>query len=191
MTKTAWGYEIVGDLGNMLSVDELQEMTGGILSSSYEQIEATMSAVSYAIRAFCGWHVTPNVECVWTGDADGRLAQLPAMGVTSIHSVKVNGADVDYDWRTSGLIRLKRPVCDDWGRLVVVDYEAGFDTEALASVVSQVAVNALVAPAGVMREQAGDVAITYNQTGAGVTGGIRLLSSDKQLLQPYKLPQTW
>ena len=188
-TRTPWGYEIVGTLDNLMSVEDFKEYTGGVMSSSDEQIEATLAAVSAVVRSYCGWHISPVVECIWTGDADGRLVQLPAMNVLSVRSVSVHGAETsDYAWRSSGLIRLGRCPGDDWGRLVGIDYDAGLDAEAIAAVVSQLAVNALVAPAGVMREQAGDVAITYNQTATGVTGGIRLLSSDKLLLEPYKLP---
>lgn len=187
-TRTPWGYEVVGTLPALMTAEEFAVITGGIMSSSTAQIEATLAAVSAAIRSYCGWHVAPNIECIWQGDADGKLVELPGMGVSTVHSVTVAGDNADHTWRKSGLVRLDAPVNDDWGQLVVVDYDAGFDTSVLSSVVSQLAVNALVAPAGVMREQAGDVAITYNQTAVGVTGGIRLLSSDKLLLDPYKLP---
>lgn len=187
-TRTPWGYDVVGTLPALMTAEEFAVITGGIMSSSTAQIEATLAAVSAAIRSYCGWHVAPNIECIWQGDADGKLVELPGMGVSTVHSVTVAGDNADHTWRKSGLVRLDTPVNDDWGQLVVVDYDAGFDTSVLSSVVSQLAVNALVAPAGVMREQAGDVAITYNQTAVGVTGGIRLLASDKLLLDPYKLP---
>lgn len=188
-TRTPWGYDVVGDLGNLMSVEDFKELTGGVMSSSDEQIEATLAAVSSVVRAYCGWHISPIVECIWTGDANGKLVQLPAMNVSTVHSVSISGSEIsDYAWRSSGLIRLGQYPGDDWGRLINADYDAGVDADAIAAVVSQLAVNALVAPAGVMREQAGDVAITYNQTAVGVSGGIRLLSTDKILLDPYKLP---
>lgn len=188
-TRTPWGYDVVGDLGSLMSVEDFKEFTGGVMSSSDEQIEATLAAVSSVVRAYCGWHISPIVECIWTGDANGTLVQLPAMNVSTVHSVSVSGSETsDYAWRSSGLIRLGKCPSDDWGRLINADYDAGVDADTIAAVVSQLAVNALVAPAGVMREQAGDVAITYNQTAVGVSGGIRLLSTDKILLDPYKLP---
>ena len=190
-TPTPWGYSTVAELPALMSVSDFKVYTGSIMSSSDEQIAATLDAVSAAVRNYCRWHVAPSAECVWTGDADGKLVQLPAMNVTSVHSVTVNGDTLEtgeYAWRKSGLIRLAQPVYDDWGQRVSVDYDAGVDSDTIASVVAQLATNALVAPAGVMREQAGDVAITYNQTAVGVSGGIRLLSSDKALLDPFKLP---
>ena len=188
---TQWGYSTTSELPPLISVEDFTKATGGEMSSTADQITWTLNAASGAIRTFCGWHVGPNVECTWQGDADGRLIQLPAMNVTSIHSISVNGvelASTEYAWRDSGLIRLAKPILDDWGRRVVVEFEAGCASGALDAIVTQIAVNNLVAPAGVMREQAGDVAITYNQTANGVTGGIRLISGDKAQLKAFKLP---
>lgn len=187
-TRTPWGYYVEGDLPALMSIEDFQTITGGVMSSSTDTISATLDAVSAVIRAYCRWHVAPVLECAWQGDADGRLIQLPAMGVSTVHSVQVGGLPAGHSWRESGLIRLDRPVRDAWGQRCQVEYAAGIDDEQLAAVVSQLAVNALVAPAGVMREQAGDVSITYNQTATGISGGIRLLASDKALLNPYRLP---
>lgn len=69
-------------------------------------------------------------------------------------------------------------------------YESGIPAEmagALEAVCSQVAANALAAPAGVSSEQSGGVSISYNQTAQGVSGGIRLLDSDLAMLAPYML----
>ena len=57
----------------------------------------------------------------------------------------------------------------------------------LVTVAAQVASNALAAPAGVQSEQAGNVSISYNQTASGVSGGVRLLDSDLQMLRVYTL----
>lgn len=186
-----WGYSTLETLPSLISLEDFNIATGDEMSSSPEQVQAVLNAASNAIRSYCHWHVAPQITCTWQGDADGRLIQLPVMNVTSIHSISVNGvelAESEYAWRDSGLIRLAKPVCDDWGRRVAVEFEAGCDSDALDAVVTQIAVNNLVAPAGVLREQAGEVAITYNQTAVGVTGGVRLMASDRALLSPYKLP---
>lgn len=186
-----WGYSTTQELPPLISVEDFTKATGGELSSTADQITWTLNAASGAIRTFCGWHVGPGLTCTWQGDADGRLVQLPVMNVTSIHSIVVNGvelASTDYAWRDSGLIRLAKPVLDDWGRGVVVEFEAGCESGALDAIVTQIAVNNLVAPAGIMREQVGDLNVTYNMTGNGVTGGIRLISSDKSQLKAFKLP---
>lgn len=193
MPKTnPWNYEIAGNIPSVISADDFNVFTGGAMSSTDDQINATLRAVSAAIRNYCGWHVAPNARCYWRGDADGSLVQLPAMNVTSVHTVKVAGRTLDpaeYAWRKSGLIRLAKEPADDWGQLVEVDFEAGVDPGNLASIASQLATNALVAPAGVLSERAGDVSIQYNTTASGVAGGIRLLASDKEMLDAFKLPQ--
>lgn len=186
-----WNYATDSQLDTLISLADFKVITGNTLSSTDAQITATLKAVSNAVRSFCGWHVSPSLTCYWQGDADGRLVQLPAMNVTSIHSVTINGsalASTEYSWRPSGLIRLKKPVDDDWGQLVSVEFESGVSADILGATVSQIAVNTLVAPAGVQREQVGDVSIAYNLTASGVTGGIRLLPSDKAMLKAFQLP---
>lgn len=189
---TPWNYDVDGGLPPVITPQEFDVITGGVMSSSSDQIAAVLNAVSATIRAYCDWHVAPNVRCTWCGDADGKLVQLPAMNVTSVHTVKVDGQTLDpaeYAWRKSGLIRLARAPQDDWGQLVEVEFDAGVSTGYIASIASQLATNALVAPAGVLSERAGDVSIQYNSTASGVAGGIRLLESDKEALNAFKLPQ--
>ena len=190
MNNTPWGYAVDDELPALISVEDFRDYAGDTLSSSDEQIAATLDAVSYAIRNYCKWHVAPVLTCSWTGDADGRLIQLPAMNVSTVHSVAVNGDDIGegYSWRDSGLIRLDKPVYDDWGRRVSIEYDAGVYADAILSVVTQLAINSLVAPPGIMREQIADASITYNQSAVGLSGGIRLHATDRALLNPFKLP---
>lgn len=179
------------DAGPLMTPEELLAFTGNVFSASTEQLENVLSAVSEAVRGYCGWHVAPNTLCTWNGDADGVLGRLPARMVTAVSAVSVNGTELsseEYDWRRSGLIRLRQPVGDDWGQPLHVEFYAGTDPAALAGIVAQVATNALVAPAGVRSEQAGDVSISYNTTTAeGGTGGVRLLASDKEQLDQFRL----
>jgi len=189
---TPWGYDVEGGLPPVITAEEFDVITGGVMSSSSEQIAAVLNAVSATIRVYCDWHVAPTVRCAWRGDADGNLVQLPAMNVTSVHSVTVSGRVLDtgeYAWRKSGLIRLAKPLDDDWGQPIEVEYDAGVSTDYIAPIAAQLATNALVAPAGVLSERAGDVSIQYNSTANGVAGGIRLLDSDKETLNALKLPQ--
>ena len=76
-------------------------------------------------------------------------------------------------------------------RSVECTYTAGFSLDAISQVVVQIASNALTAAPGVVSEKVGDVSVTYNQTGVGVTGGISLLPRDYELLAPYKLARAW
>ena len=191
MVVTPWGYS-VESLEPILTVDAFRELSPG-LSSSDARVQAAIDGVTAAVRDWCGWHVAPSLECEWTGEADGRVLVLPAMGVTAVHSVSGDGsASCGFEWKPSGLVRLDagHRFSDSW-RGATCAYTAGFDPSAVAHVVAQVAANMLAASPGVAGERAGGVDITYNQTGAGVTGGVSLLDRDKALLAPYRLARAW
>ena len=65
---TRWGYSVNGDsLPPIIDADEFDAITGGVMSSAPERIEAVLDGVSQAVRDFCGWHVAPVLECSWTG----------------------------------------------------------------------------------------------------------------------------
>jgi hypothetical protein len=186
--ETPWGYT-VEELSHVISVDDFRALCPG-LSSTDGQIEAVLDAVSSAVRDYCGWHVSPVLQCTFTGSGEGRLLVLPGMGVSSVDSLTVGGVAVnDYEWAGSGLVRLTCGYFPDSWRSVTCVYNAGFDSGSVAQVVSQIAANALVAAPGVANERAGNVSITYNQTGSGITGGVSLLQRDRELLAPYVLMQ--
>lgn len=183
--QTPWNYE-TDYLSSMIDVDEFRALCPGMASTD-DQIQAVLDAVSSAIRDYCGWHVSPSLECTFTGNGEGRLLVLPAMGVTSVESLKVKDEDVtDFEWTAAGMVRIKTAFPDEW-RSVVCVYNAGFSSGAIGQVVAQIASNALAAAPGVSSERAGNVSITYNQTGTGITGGVSLLPRDYAILAPYKL----
>ena len=183
--QTPWGYE-VEYLPSMIDVDEFRTMCPGMASDD-NQVQVVLDAVSYAIRDYCGWHVSPQLKCKFTGEGEGRMLILPAMGVTSVDSLKVGGENVaDFEWTAAGMVRQGAMFPDVW-RSVECEYNAGFDSGAICQVVAQIASNALAAAPGVSSERAGNVSITYNQTGVGITGGVSLLPRDYAILAPYKL----
>ena len=190
MIVTPWGYELadVDSLPPILTVSEFEDMVPG-LSSTPEQMEAVLASASAAVRDWCGWHVAPSLACTWIGDGDGACAFLPCMGVTDVASVFDNGHAVSsFEWRSSGIVRrTDGHVFSDGWRSLVIGYTAGYGSAAIGQVVAQLAANALVASPGVAEEHAGNVGITYNRTGNGVTGGVRLLDSDKETLSPYRI----
>jgi len=190
MSRTPWGYETEGEVPAMVTVEEFREMFPN-MSSSDEQIEDALDSVSAAIRDYCGWHVTPNLACKFVGDGEGRILILPAMGVSSVESLSIDGADVPFQWRDSGIVRLESGVFPDKWRSVECHYHAGFCSSAVSQAVAQIAANSIVASPGVSDERAGNVQITYNRTGDGITGGVSLLARDRQILAPYKLARAW
>lgn len=192
MTNTPWGYEIDGELPPLIDTAEFSTITGGVFSSSSERVAVMLQAVSAAIRDYCGWHIAPALPCSYLGNADGHLLVLPAMGVTDVSAVSVErGGEFvpldNYEWTSAGMVRLRCGVFPDTWRGVRCEYVAGFDSASLGVVVAQIAGNALAASPGVADERAGNVSITYNRTGDGVTGGVSLLPRDMALLAPYRL----
>lgn len=184
--QTPWGYT-VESLPSIITVEEFGLLCPG-MSSTFEQLQTVLDAVSSAIRDYCGWHVAPSLECTYTGEGDGHLLVLPAMGVTSVTSLEIEDAEVSgFEWSAAGMVRLKSRSFPDVWRSVECTYTAGFDAGAIGQVVAQIASNAIAAAPGVSSERAGNVSITYNQTGTGITGGVSLLPRDYALLAPYRL----
>ena len=187
----SWGYDLaVGTtLPSIITPAEFATLTQGRMSSTTEQVQAMLDAVSGAVRGYCGWHVTPALPCVWVGDAPDGICHVPAMGVSSVTSVTVDGVELAtsaYEWSRSGLVRL-RSRAPRWGG-VTVEFTAGYeDADDLGGVVAQITANALAASPGVREEHAGQVGITYNQTANGVSGGVRLLDSDRMLLDRWRI----
>lgn len=187
-TVTPWGYS-VDELESLISVEEFRLLCPG-LSSTDGQIQAVLDSASAAIRDYCGWHVAPSLECTYTGNGEGYLLMLPAMGVTEVDSLTIDGdAVADYEWTAAGMVRLKSSTFPDTWRSVECVYTAGFTSAAIGQVVAQIASNALVAAPGVVNERAGNVSVTYNQTATGVAGGVSMLPRDYSLLNPYRLAQ--
>lgn len=187
----SWGYDLADGttLPSLITPAQFALLTQGRMSSTTEQVQAMLDAVSAAVRGYARWHVAPALPCVWVGDAPDGICHVPAMGVSSVTSVTVDDRTLgpgEYEWSRSGLVRL-RSRAPRWGG-VTVEFTAGFqDVDDLGGVVAQIAANALAASPGVREEHAGQVGITYNQTANGVSGGVRLLDSDRMLLDRWRI----
>lgn len=188
---TRWGYTVPCELPPLLTANQLLVIAPN-LSSSTESITAVLEGVSSAVRDYCGWHIAPNLECDFIGNGEGRLLMLPAMGVTSVESLAINGKPAPvYQWTAAGMIRLNCASFPREWRSVECRYHAGFDSAAVQQAVAQIALNTLTAAPGVREEHAGQVGITYNATGSGISGGVTLLERDRSILAPYKLARAW
>lgn len=188
---TNWGYEVEDKIPPIIDESQFDRLTGGVMSATTEQKAAMLESVSAAIRDYCGWHVGPALDCSYIGQGEGRLLLLPAMNVTSIKSLEINGASVDFEYQTHGMVRLKSGTFPDSWQSVRCVYKAGYTVETLGEIVAQITSNALVAAPGIAEEHAGSVGATYNRTGDGITGGVSILPRDLALLTPYKLVRAW
>ncbi|OXM99881.1 hypothetical protein [Bifidobacterium vansinderenii] len=201
--RTTWGYAVeTGDDGvipPIITGEQFATATKNRYSASDPTVLQALDAVSMAVRRHCGWHVAPVLQCEWIGQGDGsRIIRLPALEITGITAASDNGEQLrtgDIEWRSDGLV--KRLNFTRWSRRwgsVTIDYTAGFEADQimdLVQTVAQITASNLAAAAGVQREQAGQVSITYNQTAPGVSGGITLLDRDKELLAPFRLTRSF
>lgn len=189
MAATDYGYSVEGILPSLISAEDFMLLCPG-MSATYDQMQAVLDAVSSAVRDYCGWHVSPSMKCDYIGHGIGDLLMLPGMNVTDVESLSISGEQTaQFEWTGAGMVRLTSGRFPDSWRSAECVYTAGYSSAVIAHIVAQIASNALVAAPGVSSERAGNVSITYNQTGAGITGGISLLDRDRELLARYRLAE--
>lgn len=178
---TRWGYEVDADvLDPILTLDEFDAMGGSELSATDDAKTATIAAASDAIRDYCGWHITPVLTCTFDVLADGS-STIPVMGVDG-STVTLGDEEWQDGYMTSYGVYIRKPI-----KLQTLTCSAGIESDALKQVCYQLVTNHLVATAGLREEHIGTAGATYNQTDNGVSGGVRLLDSDRALLDPYRL----
>ncbi len=191
---TPWGYRVdTGALPPLIGAYDFDLTTGGAFD--VERAERAIGMVSAAVRSYCGWHVAPALKCSAVTCGPGKVICLPTLALRSVESVTELGRDLEegeYEWHPSGMLR--RACFKQWPsqwQSVKVQFTSGLDLEAvddLSQVVGQIVANCIAASPGVQREQAGDVSVTYNATGYGISGGVSLTERDRMMLEPYRLP---
>lgn len=187
--RTAWGYDVNEALPPLLTPEEYVYRTG---AQADARIEGAIAAVSQAIRNYCGWHISPSVECTANPVGGAVVAKLPAGYVSAIESVTENETALsatDYEWRKDGLLKRSAPNLwtDKWGGIEVV-YTAGYSGEAvpdLLEVTCGIVSGVLAVAPGVMSESADGVSISYSANSASVAAA--LTSQQKSALEAYKL----
>lgn len=199
---TTWGYSING-------VDELPDMLGALEFDEFtaEKFEGdartapNIGAACSAIRNYCGWHVSPSLECVLdTTFFDSRamcagpwlIIQLPATFVSDVSSVAIDGeAYTQYAADTNGILRVYtgargfNPLTQ-----IEVVYTAGVpDCMAigLKELVAHRVTHALVSSNGVQSESAGGVSITYSANWTNSARATALPDDNKAVIEPYRL----
>ncbi|HEX7352492.1 hypothetical protein [Brachybacterium sp.] len=163
------------------------------VESDDPRLKLLMDGASAAVRRHCGWHIAPVVrDTITVTDhyGGGRLDVLvPSGRLRAVTAVRVDGRAVrDFAWDESGAIWAG--TLSNGPHRIEVDVEHGYhlkEVPDLAAVVVQVSVLALASPKGAIREQAGQVAITWSQTQIGVSGGLSLLDRDLATINAYRL----
>lgn len=152
--------------------------------------QQSLDAATAAVRAYCGWHVTPVVTESITVDVEGCTVLLPSLHVLDLEALKVDGEDVPrgdgYEWSQTGTLRVhaKRGF-----RKLEITMTHGYKSAPdVAGVILAAAARYIASPSGIVRAQVGQVSETYTQTGFNQAGGVALLESEKAILDPYKLP---
>lgn len=200
---TNWGYTVNTDNGipDIMDVSSYNDYTASRYAGD-ERISPNISAVSQAIRNYCGWHVYPELSCEFEARLkDKRIVingtditiQLPATYVSSVDSVVIGDTEItSYYKETNGILCVYDVGLSGLHRYtpVVVTYTAGLP-EDLMDAVRELAAHrvshALAASYGVTSESSGGVSVTYNANWINSARSTALPDDNKEVLMPYRL----
>lgn len=173
-----WGYEHDGHMEPLVELSEFVAATG--CDADENAMLDAIDAASDAVRAFCGWHVSPPMRCRCRLTTEGRVATLPVRDVSGVESVTDCGDEVPFEWRRCGMVR-RTDGCfsGSWDGTEVV-CTAGTDGDAaLRRAVCSIALHMLNASDTASSETADGVSVTYRQAA--------LSERDMMALGPYRL----
>lgn len=185
---TPWGYE-VDELPDLITVSDFNAATNNRYAGD-ARIEPAIASASAAIRAWCGWHVAPVLDCSITLDGEAGDIWLPTNALASVTSAKVGGEDVTVTGSNRrGRVRLASKACGLGN--VAIDYVAGYDVSAcpdlMGVVVQRVMASVAMTTYGVSQETAGGVSISYSGSALSDLGSAFLPDSVKAALSTYRL----
>ena len=147
------------------------------------------------IRDYCGWHVAPVLEETITLDGNGTdRILLPSRRVLDVSEVRVGGSSLDsssFEWSQDGMLKRLGAVWPDSYRAIQVTLRHGYeDSGLLADLVRAISARAKADPTGmVASKRAGTQSVSFRSGNFGGGAGGGLLSTERDLLAPYKL--TW
>lgn len=185
---TPWGYE-VDELPDLITVSDFNAATNNRYAGD-ARIEPAIASASAAIRAWCGWHVAPVLDCSITLDGEAGDIWLPTNALASVTSATVGGEDVTVTGSNRrGRVRLAHKTCGLGN--VAIDYVAGYDVAAcpdlMGVVVQRVMASVAMTTYGVSQETAGGVSISYSGSALSDLGSAFLPDSVKAALSTYRL----
>lgn len=187
---TPWGYSVEGTMPDLITRDEFDAATGGAYAAD-NRVPAAIAAASAAIRAHCGWHVSPQLSCTATIDGEAGDIWLPCAALTDVGSVKFDGEPqrvVGYSHR--GRVRTECPQPRGLGN-VTVAYTAGYSAcatpDLMSVVVGRVLAYVALGSYGIAQETTDGVSISYSGSALSDAGGSYIPQSAAKALAPYRL----
>ncbi|NMW65986.1 hypothetical protein HHJ78_10870 [Mobiluncus mulieris] len=150
-----------------------------------------MRAGEAAIRAWCGWHVSPQVTETLTVDtACGTCAVLPTMRIVDLVRVEYRGVEITpaVSWSESGLIQYPEGFAEAY-RSLKVTLTHGYAPEEVPQIVALIAtVGRRAADQKLVASQTVNGASVSYLTAGGAPLSVPLLQIEKEMLAPYRLP---
>jgi hypothetical protein len=156
--------------------------------------ETFLKAAAAAVRKACGWHIAPIITQEVVLDGYGGVEiDLPTLRLRNLLRVTNDGSDIDVatiDASPDGTIALTSGC---WSRRlggIRITMEHGYDIDDVADIqnlIVSIAARAAVSPNGVVQEATGSVNIRFSTFGGGASGGVALMSHERELLDSYRL----
>ncbi len=150
-------------------------------------------AAEAAVRAWCGWHVSPVIEETLTLDGNGtNRIVLPSNMVHAVNELLVDGMPVEgFSFSRDGWVQLpagcltpRRPGCIT----AVITHGWDYVPDVQKVIGDFTARAAMGTPSNIASQRAGTQYVAYATHNGEATGG-GLLSTEKALLEKYKLRQ--
>lgn len=200
---TNWGYTLtdISALDEIITAEEFNKFTADKYSGD-ARIASNISAVSQAIRNYCGWHVYPSATCeLSTTFFDSRITpvrgaliiQLPAKYVSEVSSITIDGAEyTTFVAEPNGIVKVYNVDCSGLYEYspIVVNYTAGLPYSlsfAIKELAAHRITHAMASNNGVQSETAGGVSITYSANWINSARSTALADDNKEVLAPYRI----
>lgn len=196
--------EEVEELDPLITPADVEGWTQGKLRASTVGLDKKCAGVSRAIRDYCGWHIFPVLEIHDLMDGPGgRILQLPSRYLRSVEALRWRGDELpvgSYRHSLSGFVEYEPAGTEGWPwptlgvwptgfRVLDVEFTSGYSKvpESMVQLASGIAARAAASPLGYTREQSGTVGVSFGGADSGAGGGIALLASEKEVLDPYRI----
>lgn len=150
-----------------------------------------LAAAEAAVRSYCGWHIAPVITEEMVIDGNGAHSlPIPSLRVVDIPAASNGGVVMDpltLEWSKAGFLRADG--C--WTsrlRGVRLTVRHGFESVPdVVEIVRAIAGRASLSPSGIVREQAGQVSVSFSLVAPGVSGGVVLMDHERVMLDRYRI----